>query len=949
MELHEYIKKEGSKWVVYSDSGKNMGTYSTKAEAEKRLKQIEMFKNMKESDIMENLKEQAGQGQGVGNPKQNDGGVSFCVCPSCGKEIEHDRGVPCLSVSCPECGAKMIGKVKESDMEKFYRYMLTKFGVKISEEVDTEAGIEKVLRALLVDQYGMSKPDAGKLVKAGFNKEKVMEVMQEIGLADKLKADYLKLVNLWKTDVDAQAHSDLVFLMKESENHIELLESKDKEGSIWEVVVIEKGKSYNNTVYGDEALEDIKKIINESDKEGSPIKCNAFKMENVLNHLPNTARKFVKGFAENIVGWFKNARVKGKQLIAELHLDEGAKKIMSLLKTAHKKGIKKPFGLSIDGDGNVIDALVGGKQVLEVAGVNSLNSIDCVTYPSAGGKFLSIIESICKEKEMFKKILERLGKIHPSLIEGVDLEKVDLETVKRIIKEASEKDARFSLELTEENAGEVLDAVIDIQIAEASKKDEPKTEPKTEPAKIEPKAEPKTGDAVTEAQKALEAVKALQEETKKEKCKLVLSRLLDESNLPQAFKDTIRDEFSSRIFEESELQNRISIMEKTVSEFKEQNGTPARVQVQVTERDKKVEELQEDMDALFGIEDENGKVKQGRFRGIYEAYVAITGDSDVNLTELNPNARRSSLHEAIVTSDFTEILKNSATKVLVREYNIGEAMYRKIANVVPIKDFKTQDRPSMGEFANLATVVEDDEYQEFTNPSEENAQYAPLTKGNIIGISRRAILNDDLGAFKKLTKMMGKSALRTVNQFAFNALLNFDTAINDGTIYDGTALYTVAHANTGTDPLSYTSLDNALTAMWLHKDMDDRLEYGIEPKYLVVPRQLKSTAVRILKSDKLPDTSEAQSDVNPVYDACEILVSPFLQGDADNWYLVADPQVWDGLELGFVLGKETPTLITANNEATGTMFTRDRIQYKIRHEYGIGTLDYRPFYGALVP
>jgi predicted RNA-binding Zn-ribbon protein involved in translation (DUF1610 family) len=31
-----------------------------------------------------------------------------CVCPNCGKKIMHDPGVPCYSISCPQCGTKMI-------------------------------------------------------------------------------------------------------------------------------------------------------------------------------------------------------------------------------------------------------------------------------------------------------------------------------------------------------------------------------------------------------------------------------------------------------------------------------------------------------------------------------------------------------------------------------------------------------------------------------------------------------------------------------------------------------------------------------------------------------------------------------------------------------------------------------------------------------------------------
>jgi hypothetical protein len=39
------IRHEGSKWCVYSEGGKKLGEYDTKAEAEKRLRQIEYYKN----------------------------------------------------------------------------------------------------------------------------------------------------------------------------------------------------------------------------------------------------------------------------------------------------------------------------------------------------------------------------------------------------------------------------------------------------------------------------------------------------------------------------------------------------------------------------------------------------------------------------------------------------------------------------------------------------------------------------------------------------------------------------------------------------------------------------------------------------------------------------------------------------------------------------------------
>ena len=53
--------------------------------------------------------ETRGQGIGVGGNRQGDGGASTCVCPSCGYSEPHDRGTPCTSKTCPECGASLQG------------------------------------------------------------------------------------------------------------------------------------------------------------------------------------------------------------------------------------------------------------------------------------------------------------------------------------------------------------------------------------------------------------------------------------------------------------------------------------------------------------------------------------------------------------------------------------------------------------------------------------------------------------------------------------------------------------------------------------------------------------------------------------------------------------------------------------------------------------------------
>jgi hypothetical protein len=53
-----------------------------------------------------------GRGQGQGGGRSRMGGRSlgaggYCVCPSCGARVPHQRGNPCNQRSCPKCGTKM--------------------------------------------------------------------------------------------------------------------------------------------------------------------------------------------------------------------------------------------------------------------------------------------------------------------------------------------------------------------------------------------------------------------------------------------------------------------------------------------------------------------------------------------------------------------------------------------------------------------------------------------------------------------------------------------------------------------------------------------------------------------------------------------------------------------------------------------------------------------------
>ena len=53
-----------------------------------------------------------GRGKGRGGGRGRMGGFGlgpggYCICPSCGYKVPHQRGVPCYQTKCPRCGAAM--------------------------------------------------------------------------------------------------------------------------------------------------------------------------------------------------------------------------------------------------------------------------------------------------------------------------------------------------------------------------------------------------------------------------------------------------------------------------------------------------------------------------------------------------------------------------------------------------------------------------------------------------------------------------------------------------------------------------------------------------------------------------------------------------------------------------------------------------------------------------
>lgn len=357
--------------------------------------------------------------------------------------------------------------------------------------------------------------------------------------------------------------------------------------------------------------------------------------------------------------------------------------------------------------------------------------------------------------------------------------------------------------------------------------------------------------------------------------------------------------------------------------------------------------VQAAMDRLFDLEigEADRRAIDGQripeWSGLREAYVQITGDAAVS-GRVDPE--RSIIREAneVTTSVLAEVVRNSMTKRLVRDYQGQPQDWRRFCSIRAIRDFKTQDRIRLFDFSSLSTVAENAAYPNL--PWDDAREtYTPAKRGNLVVVTREMILNDDLDAVRRIPTKLAIAAGITINEFVaglFTANAGAGSTLSDGfPVFDATN-----HANAGTAALSSAALQAALVAM-LKQTSSAAKRLGLRPRFLLVPPDLLFTALVLVNSTLAPGSNN--NDVNVLRGALEVIAMPAFT-DTNNWYLLTDPAQVETIEIGFVGGQETPELFVQDGPTEGSVFTNDAITYKIRWEFGGGWVDYRGAYGALV-
>ena len=203
------------------------------------------------------------------------------------------------------------------------------------------------------------------------------------------------------------------------------------------------------------------------------------------------------------------------------------------------------------------------------------------------------------------------------------------------------------------------------------------------------------------------------------------------------------------------------------------------------------------------------------------------------------------------------------------------------------------------------------------------------------------IANDDRRAISQVPSKLGRAAAQTLYRDVFDTLVDNDTCT-----YDSVALFHSSHANTDTSAgLAQSTLTTGRRKMIEQAAYGDSSEIlALTPKYLIVPPELEETGFVLAGSRAVPASNTVGASDQPnIHAGIEPILVPYLT-DANDWFLVADPDSVPTLEVGFYNGRQEPELFTQSDNSVGSVFNSDTFTWKIRFIYLVMILDHRGFY-----
>lgn len=283
------------------------------------------------------------------------------------------------------------------------------------------------------------------------------------------------------------------------------------------------------------------------------------------------------------------------------------------------------------------------------------------------------------------------------------------------------------------------------------------------------------------------------------------------------------------------------------------------------------------------------------------------------------------------TSDFPTLVSNAMNKTALSSYQSASSPLKSLGRQRSLSNFKTATSIRLGEMGRLEEL---DESGEITATSRaENGETMQLsTYARGITVSRKLLIDDDLGMLGDMTAAFGEAAAQTEADILV-AMLTGNPNLSDGTPVFHTDRGNIAASGIAlTAESAAAAISTARLAMRGFTELDGQTLINVQPKYLLTGPQNETAAEQVLAAI-YPATTD---DVNVFANKLSLLIEPRITDT--SWYIFADPARLATFQYGYLSSAQGVQIQRA--EAWSTL----GLKFRAWLDFGAGWLDWRGAY-----
>ena len=303
------------------------------------------------------------------------------------------------------------------------------------------------------------------------------------------------------------------------------------------------------------------------------------------------------------------------------------------------------------------------------------------------------------------------------------------------------------------------------------------------------------------------------------------------------------------------------------------------------------------------------RVKSSDLRGVFEA---ATGFAPTEAQRYD--GREYFQAASISTYNLPNVLSRTANAILLNALGNYERRWAPLFKVTSVNDFRKVERWRLDNDFEFQEVAEGQEFEHGTQ-TESGWEIQAKTYGKQYVLGWQSMINGEaLGVFSDIMQQIAFGAESKLNRICWSLVMD------PGTASDGTAFYHANHGSLKTScPLTLANLSAAVSTFMTRKKANGT-PIDVEPRYLVVPPSLLSTARNIVNATWINASGVEGMDFNPMKGIVDIITAPQLEFaeytnySATTWYLFADPNTLGPFEIAYLRGQQTPVIRSSELE-----------------------------------